>query len=74
MQNEIAEPHSDIFFDVIAAFEQAGVLCEMVLIGSWCLLLYKHHFGEDVVIPAVLMRNACQVSPRKSLSHHCLAP
>jgi hypothetical protein len=53
MLDEASEPHSDVFEEVIGAFAKAGVLGEMVLIGSWCLLLYKHHFGKEAVIPAV---------------------
>lgn len=48
-----SEPHNDVFLLVLKALEEVGVLKELVLIGSWCLLLYRHHFGGSDLIPAV---------------------
>ena len=53
MSTERSEPYSDVFLLVLKALEEAGVLKELVLIGSWCLLLYRHHFGGTDLIPAV---------------------
>lgn len=53
MQAERSEPHSDVFLLVLKALEEAGALKELVLIGSWCLLLYRRHFGDSDLIPAV---------------------
>lgn len=53
MPTERSEPHSDVFLMVLKALQEAGVLKELVLIGSWCLLLYRHHFGGSDLIPAV---------------------
>jgi hypothetical protein len=53
MSIERNEPYNDVFLLVLKALEQAGVLKELVLIGSWCLLLYRDHFGGSDLIPAV---------------------
>ncbi len=53
MPNAESEPNRDIFLLVLKALDQAGALKELVLIGSWCLLLYRKHFGTDAPIPAV---------------------
>lgn len=53
MPTERSESYSDVFLLVLKALEEAGVLKELVLIGSWCLLLYRQHFGGSDLIPAV---------------------
>lgn len=53
MPTERSEPYSDVFLSVLKTLEDAGVLKELVLIGSWCLLLYRQHFGGSDLIPAV---------------------
>jgi hypothetical protein len=53
MQTVRSEPHGDVFLLVLKALEDAGVLKEFVLVGSWCLLLYRQHFGGSDLIPAV---------------------
>lgn len=53
MPTERSEPYSDVFLSVLKTLEEAGVLKELILIGSWCLLLYRHHFGGSDLIPAV---------------------
>ncbi len=53
MPAERSEPYNDVFLLVLKALEEAGALKELVLIGSWCLLLYRHNFGGNDLIPAV---------------------
>lgn len=53
MQNEKADLDIDLFLAVLRVLEEAGVLRELVLIGSWCLLFYKEHFNDSELIPAV---------------------
>jgi hypothetical protein len=52
MPAERSEPFNDVFLIVLKSLEAAGVLNEFVLIGSWCLPLYRHHFGGSDLIPA----------------------
>ena len=53
MPADRSEPFNDVFPLVLRALEAAGVLKKLALIGSWCLLLYRHHFGGSDLIPAV---------------------
>jgi hypothetical protein len=34
----------DLCQDVLHRLDEAGVLRGLVLIGSWCLVLYREHF------------------------------
>ncbi|HLP41416.1 MAG TPA: GSU2403 family nucleotidyltransferase fold protein [Fibrobacteria bacterium] len=53
MRNEKAELDVEMFLSVLRALEESGALRELVLIGSWCLLFYKAHYGDSDLIPAV---------------------
>jgi Protein of unknown function (DUF3620). len=35
-----------LVYDVLKNFHKTGILNEVILIGSWCLFFYKHHFKE----------------------------
>jgi hypothetical protein len=41
------------FLSVLRHFQTAGILKEMMLIGSWCLYFYRHEFEHPKSIPAV---------------------
>ncbi len=66
MSVERSEPHNDIFLLVLKALNEAGALNELVLIGSWCLLLYRQHFNNNDLIPAVRTTDIDLLVPRPS--------
>ncbi len=42
-----------VLLQVLRQFYSAGVLKDIMLIGSWCLYFYRHEFGNPKTIPAV---------------------
>lgn len=48
------EQNEELFLSILKKFQDAGVLNEVVLIGSWCLLFYKELFKNNAaMVPAV---------------------
>jgi len=44
---------NDIFLETLRKLEQENVLKELVLVGSWCLPIYRKIYGENVNILAL---------------------
>ncbi len=47
------ERKNDLFFSLLKELQKEGVLNELILIGSWCHLFYRHYFNNAPAIPAV---------------------
>jgi hypothetical protein len=58
------EPHEDMFLKVLGGLKQSGALNELVLVGSWCLLLYREYFDKSPFIPAVRTTDMDLLVPR----------
>lgn len=43
----------DLFDGILTRLADAGVLDELVLVGSWCLPVYRIHYGNYPEIPAL---------------------
>lgn len=43
----------NLFIEILAALHRAGILKEIVLIGSWCHYFYKIYFNDSPKIPIV---------------------
>ena len=43
----------DLLLEVLRKFQSAGLLNEVMLIGSWCLLFYRHEFKGADTWPAL---------------------
>jgi len=41
------------FEEILKDFHSHGILQDFILIGSWCLKVYKEHYGDDPSIPVV---------------------
>ncbi|MCQ2106733.1 MAG: nucleotidyltransferase domain-containing protein [Fibrobacter sp.] len=41
------------FEEILHQLEQAGALRRLILVGSWCLLVYKHIYNDAPEIPAL---------------------
>ena len=39
-----------LFFDIISELNREGILQGLILIGGWCLIIYKQYFGDPVEI------------------------
>ncbi|MDD5679211.1 MAG: GSU2403 family nucleotidyltransferase fold protein [Kiritimatiellae bacterium] len=53
MQNKQYE----LSLNVLRKLEAAGVLRSFVLVGSWCLVLYRDYFRNVGAVPAVRTRD-----------------
>lgn len=47
----------ELCIEVLRRFDKAGVLRNLVLIGSWCMLFYKDYFGNVNYIPSIKTRD-----------------
>lgn len=47
----------DVFLEVLKRLGTAGVLDGMVLVGSWCVLLYKDYFKRKGTLPPLRTRD-----------------
>ena len=43
--------NSNLFHEILTEFYNAGVLENVILIGSWVLPIYKHYFSDTTEIP-----------------------
>lgn len=46
------EEQFKLLLQVLKGFEEAGVLKQLMLIGSWCLQFYRFYFEEPETLPA----------------------
>jgi len=47
------ERKNNLFFNLLKELHKEGVLNELILIGGWCHLFYRHYFNNAPEIPAV---------------------
>ncbi|MDD3604232.1 MAG: GSU2403 family nucleotidyltransferase fold protein, partial [Kiritimatiellae bacterium] len=47
----------DVCVNVLRRLNESGVLEHVVLIGSWCLVLYREYFHDAGLLPAVRTRD-----------------
>ena len=55
----------EILLQVLRQFHSAGVLRDIMLIGSWCLYFYRHEFKNPKTIPAVRTLDADFLIPNQ---------
>lgn len=55
----------DVFMEVLRRLDKAGVLSKVVLIGSWCLPLYREHYFGDSTLTALRSRDIDFLISRK---------
>ncbi|MDR2582885.1 MAG: nucleotidyltransferase domain-containing protein [Fibromonadaceae bacterium] len=49
----VEESQNDIFLQILKKLEQENVLKELILVGSWCLPIYKEIYGKIPNIPVL---------------------
>ena len=47
---------SDLCFEILRRFHNAGILDDLILIGSWCVYFYKEYFNDMPYIDQSTMR------------------
>lgn len=63
------EEKSDLAFTVLESLQKAGILSDLILIGSWCHLFYKHYFNDAPEIPLVRTLDMDFLIPRQRRTH-----
>lgn len=46
------EEQFKILIQILRKFQKAGILSDLMLIGSWCLQFYRYHFEHPEALPA----------------------
>lgn len=59
------EDKSDLALAVLRALQKAEVLGDLVLIGSWCHLFYRHYFNNAAEVPLVRTLDMDFLIPRQ---------
>jgi len=52
--------------EVLRRLDRAGILKHMVLVGSWCTLLYREYFASPAYAPSLKTRDIDLLIPRPS--------
>lgn len=47
----------DLCLEVLRRMEREGILDKIMLVGSWCVLLYQDYFKGDAILPAIRTRD-----------------
>ncbi len=58
------EKNEELFLTILKTLEDNGVLQDMVLVGSWCMLFYKQIFKDNPLLPAVKTMDMDLLVPR----------
>lgn len=48
---------NELVYKILQKLEKAGVLRYLIVIGSWCIYFYKHHFKEAELLPPIRTRD-----------------
>lgn len=58
---------SDLMFSVLKRMDSAGVLAKMMLIGSWCLPLYRDYYFKNDKLTVLRTRDLDFLVPREAV-------
>ena len=47
----------DLFLEVLRRLRNEGVLDKMIIVGSWCVLLYENYFQGKAMLPPIRTRD-----------------
>ncbi len=56
----------ELCIEVLRRLDRAGVLKHVVLVGSWCTLLYREYFSSQAYTPSLKTRDIDLLVPRPS--------
>jgi hypothetical protein len=60
----VANSQYELCIEVLRRLEKAGVLKDVVIVGSWCTLFYKDFFGDDSYLAPLKTRDVDLLIPR----------
>lgn len=58
------QSQSDVCIEVLRRLDKAGLLKDIVLVGSWCTLFYKDFFGDPEYMKPLVTRDMDLLIPR----------
>ena len=47
----------ELCIEVLQRLDRAGILKNVILVGSWCTLFYEEFFGKETYLPALTPRD-----------------
>lgn len=47
---------SDLCFEILRRFHKAGILNNLILIGSWCIYFYNDYFSDIPYIDQITIK------------------
>ena len=47
----------DLFLEVLQRLRKEGILNKMIIVGSWCVLLYENYFQGKGILPPIRTRD-----------------
>jgi hypothetical protein len=59
----VAKSQYELCIEVLRRLEKAGVLKDVVIVGSWCTLFYKGFFGDDSYLAPLKTRDVDLLIP-----------
>jgi len=62
----VAKSQYELCIEVLRRLEKAGVLKDVVIVGSWCTLFYKDFFGDASYLAPLKTRDVDLLIPRPS--------
>ncbi|MDQ7827053.1 MAG: GSU2403 family nucleotidyltransferase fold protein [Candidatus Eremiobacteraeota bacterium] len=47
----------ELVYKMLKSLQEAGILGNMIIVGSWCIHFYRHHYRESEVLPPLRTRD-----------------
>ena len=60
------ESQSDIYLEVLRRLDKAGVLSKIIVIGGWCLPIYRDHYFIGQELTVLRTRDLDLLVPRRT--------
>ena len=47
----------ELCLEILKRFQEHGILDNIILVGSWCVYIYKDYFKDNEFLPAIRTRD-----------------
>jgi hypothetical protein len=65
----VEKSQSDLCVEVLRRLDKAGLLKNMILVGSWCTLFYREFFGHQKYMVPLVTRDMDLLIPQPQQIH-----
>lgn len=48
---------SELVYGILEALNREGILQDVIVVGSWCIYFYRHHYKESEILPPLRTRD-----------------